>query len=81
MPFNLWRKPGCEVIRHGNCKKGKCRVPHPQIDEHGNIIREPEKRGEKALKDKISQLEAENADLLKQVSELKKSAKGFREIK
>lgn len=56
-------------------------IGYSQIDEHGNIIREPEKRGEKALKDKISQLEAENADLLKQVSELKKSAKGFREIK
>lgn len=54
---------------------------YSQIDKYGSVVREPEKRGEKALKEKISQLEAENADLLKQVAELKKTAKGFREIK
>lgn len=50
---------------------------YSQIDKHGNIIREPEKRGEKALKEKISKLETEKADLQKQVAELKKTLKEF----
>lgn len=54
---------------------------YSQIDKHGNIIREPEKRGEKALKEKISKLETENADLQKQVAELKKTLKEIKETK
>lgn len=56
-------------------------IGYSQIDEHGNIIREPEKRGEKALKEKISKLETEKADLQKQVAELKKTLKEFKETK
>lgn len=54
---------------------------YSQIDEHGNIIREPEKRGEKALKEKISHLETENADLRRQIAELEKTLKKFKEAK